>query len=90
MSKYASACGSCGALIWWLAHEKTGKPAPIECEPSEAGNIIVNLLTERYRMLKSDAAQAIRDAYEGEYTPPLHFNHFARCPQSKSWRKAVK
>ncbi len=45
-----SACKSCGAPIYWLKHEATGKRAPIDTPPSPSGNCLVNLAEGTYRI----------------------------------------
>lgn len=66
-------CKRCGARIEWRRNDRTGKPAPIDAEPSPNGNIL--LVGEgTYRVLGKE-----RDLFTdpGE---PLHLNHFATCP----------
>jgi hypothetical protein len=71
-------CGSCGASIYRLLHERTGKRAPIEATPDDAGNIVVDLVAHTWRIVP----QAERASWAGQ----LHLSHFARCPQAKAWR----
>lgn len=33
MRKYQPVCGSCGAQVIWLAHDRTHTPAPIDADP---------------------------------------------------------
>jgi hypothetical protein len=47
-----SACTSCGAPIYWLKHEKTGKLAPIDVTPNLTGNCLVNVAEGTYRLAR--------------------------------------
>jgi len=85
MNAEKSVCGSCGAPIWWLKHERTGKPAPIDFYHNQEGNIIIALELGVYAVAPKAQAEEMRRAGE-----PLHTNHFMTCPQSKTWRKAGK
>jgi hypothetical protein len=71
-------CGSCGAPIYRLLHERTGNRAPIEATPDDTGNIVVDLTHHTWRIVP----KAERGAYAGQ----LHLPHFARCPQAQAWR----
>ncbi len=69
-----SHCRSCGAAIYWLRHEKTGKLAPIDAAPSPNGNCLLNLKDGTYRLaLGQDGT--------------LHIHHFATCPQASQHHK---
>ena len=68
-----SACTSCGAPIYWLKHEKTGKLAPIDAAPSANGNCLVNLQDSTYRLALGQSGT-------------LYTNHFATCPQAATHR----
>lgn len=88
MTLKQDACRTCGAPIYWMANVKTGKPAPIDVQPTERGNIILHEVAATYQVLDKQSADMVRHAFEGEYTPPLHTNHFMTCPQAKTWAKA--
>lgn len=65
----------------WLKNIVSGKAAPIDAEPVPTGNIRVGVAGEHYSVL---AGQGLRDAQErGDV---LHTNHFATCPQARSWK----
>jgi hypothetical protein len=73
-------CRSCQAPVMWLENVATGKPAPIDIEPTPDGNIVI-LDEGRYNVLaRSERAEAAAEGY------PLHTNHFATCAQAASWR----
>jgi hypothetical protein len=65
-----SRCRSCGAEIYWLKHETTGRLAPIDMTPSPRGSCLVNLEQGAYRI-----------AFERS-SGTLYTSHFATCPQA--------
>jgi hypothetical protein len=75
-------CDSCKAPVIWAYHEMSGKPAPIDAEPSEGGNIVMLPAdifgAPRYRVLGPAAI--------GMQPGPLHKSHFMTCPHAKQWR----
>lgn len=79
MSIQVSQCGSCGAEIYWLKHPITGKPAPIEVATSDQGNVVVNLTRGDYDLVRAEERYI--------HTGFLHYNHFAICPQARTWAK---
>jgi hypothetical protein len=68
-------CRSCGASIYWLRHEVTGKAAPIDAVSREGGNVEIDLERGAYRIVPATCGE------------PAHTNHFATCPQQAAWRK---
>jgi hypothetical protein len=81
----SESCRSCQAPVLWLKNIVTGKPAPIDAEPAPNGNIRVDVAGEYYSVV---AGQDRADALErGD---PLHTNHFATCPQARSWKGGKK
>lgn len=66
-------CNSCGAPIYWLKNEKSGRPAPIDARTREGGNIEIDLDKRLYRVVGK------RPGF------PLFTNHFMTCPQAKAW-----
>lgn len=77
-------CSSCGAPVIWLKHAKTGKPAPINATVDPGGNIVVYPDTGTYAMVSLREMPGFRAAYPGT---EFHTNHFANCPQAKSWAR---
>jgi len=73
-------CKKCGKETLWLRHKETGKPAPIEAEPSPNGNIFVQ--GELYRIA---AAEEIEKAKR--IGKPLYLNHFATCEFARGFSK---
>ena len=74
-----SRCRSCGAPVYWLAHERTGKTAPINATPDpERGSIEVNRDRRTYAILPVHRAIAAR------YAAPdaVYTNHFMTCPHA--------
>jgi len=78
-----SACRSCGAPVWRLRNDNTGKTAPIEQAADSAGNVLVDLDAGTYHVL---GRPADRDA-AGDAGLVLHRNHFASCPQAREWAR---
>jgi hypothetical protein len=68
-----SNCRSFNAKVFWLKHEKTGKPAPIDVTPSNAGNIEIDLAKRIYRNVGKG--------------PGRHTNHFSTCPSADVWKR---
>jgi hypothetical protein len=75
-------CRSCGAPVIWVAHKVTGKRAPLDEQPTTAGNIAIE--SGGYRVLgKSERAHWVGQL-------PLYTNHFATCKQASQWRAGSK
>lgn len=68
-------CRSCPAQVLWLDHVRTGKPAPIDVNPADDGNVLIDPDAGTYRVLAGDDLDHARS--EGA---PLRKNHFATCP----------
>ena len=73
-TRVTTTCKKCGAEILWANHVGTGKPAPIDWEPTEGGNVLINR-DGTYRILS-----------KLEYAAELHTNHFATCPDADALR----
>lgn len=82
MPTQQSACGSCGAPIYWLKNVKTGRPAPIDARHNQTGNVAMGTELGEYRVLLKVEADTWR-----EQGWPLYTNHFMTCPQAKTWHK---
>jgi hypothetical protein len=71
---------SCGAVFEWIEHHRTHKLAPIEVQPSEAGNILV--FGPVYLVVPpKDRAEYLKRGDQ------LRVNHFARCPYATRFRE---
>lgn len=67
-------CRSCNADIRWVKME-SGKRMPIDAQPSEQGNIVIEGDWQIGRVLtKEDLAQPA--------TSPRFLSHFASCPHA--------
>lgn len=66
-------CKWCPTDINWHRHETTDKPAPIEDEAADNGNIRVND-DGTYTVLAGERLKAARQLGE-----TLYLNHFATC-----------
>jgi hypothetical protein len=88
----SSLCRSCGAEVFWLKHEKTGKPAPINVGGDLQGNITVSLGDGTYRVEARARLEEMRaEIAEREAGAPsphvLHTNHFQTCPSAGAWKR---
>lgn len=72
-------CKSCQAAILWLTNTKSGHVAPIDAEPADDGNCVIE--GETYRLI----IPRDRPQFAGQ----LHKNHFATCPTANLHQKAV-
>lgn len=79
------ACRSCGAPLQW-AITPSGKPQPIDVEPSERGNVLLIAPQPMLRImaivLSGDALKQARASGQ-----PLRTAHHGTCPQADQWRK---
>lgn len=82
-----SVCRSCGAHILWVKTE-AGRAIPLDPDPTEAGNVIISVETDRE---VAHVETAVEKAARLECPIPagrLAFtSHFATCPQAQAWRK---
>jgi hypothetical protein len=64
-------CRSCGAPIRWCRHINTGRPAPIDADPAEDGNVSIygSAYTVVVRATTADPG-------------PFYHNHFVTCPHA--------
>lgn len=76
--KQQTNCRGCGQRLLWLKHEITLKPAPIEAEPSDNGNILIDTAAGTYRIMKGQPLPGV--------FPALHRNHFAGCSAANRFR----
>lgn len=76
-------CQRCHARVVMARHVRTKKPAPIEVEPSDDGNISIT----------GDEYEVVPEAERAIYKQrgfPLRKNHFATCEFAKSFAKTAK
>ncbi len=78
-----SKCRSCGASVVWLENNRTGKRAPIDAQPSEDGNILLDRHAGTYQVLASSTDRALAAGH-------LHTNHFMTCKTADQWRTPKK
>ena len=75
------ACNKCGRQIAWVRSEN-GKPVPIDPEPNDAGNCVLDYHDGRLRL----RVQGKGEPLEGvKYMP-----HFGSCPVLLAVRKPPK
>ena len=60
-------------MIFW-AKTKRGRQMPVNAEPDENGNLVVD-------------GPIIRQAIEGDHGQPLYKSHFATCSAADAFRK---
>jgi hypothetical protein len=71
-------CRDCGAGIYWRAHDRTGRKAPIDAVPRLDGNIIITSPTE-YTVI---AHGQLHDVDVN-----LYKSHFTTCPNAAARRQ---
>jgi hypothetical protein len=72
-------CASCEAPVIWVVTEK-GKRMPIDAKPDPVNG--------RFRILKGDSVDFVKDSELEANVKPLFASHFATCPDSASWRRS--
>lgn len=83
MAVFAVPCGSCGEQVYWLRHERTRKQAPINVEPREDGNVLVDFETATYRIVSRDEPML-----PGlEPVAAKRVSHFATCTNADQHRR---
>jgi hypothetical protein len=73
-------CRECQAEVIMARHIGTGKPAPIEAQPSDDGNILVT--GDTYEVVKKEEREMVK-----RRGFVLRKNHFATCEFAKSFAK---
>ena len=76
-------CRKCKAAVVMARHIGTGKPAPIEIQPSDDGNILVT--GDTYEVVPAAERQRRR-----ERGFVLRKNHFATCGFAKQFARRLK
>ncbi len=72
-------CRSCGAALIWAVTEQ-GKRMPLDAEPSEKGNILLE--GDKAVYVGKARIEKVREAGK-----PLYLSHFATRPNAKSHQK---
>lgn len=72
-------CSSCKRDIFWRVHVVTGKPAPLDAQPVDDGNIVLDD-GETYRVLTKAERATVVDI-------PRYTSHFATCPTARQHRR---
>lgn len=78
-----AACKSCDAPIRWAKSKTTGRPMPLDVEPSEEGNLVI--VREGAHGITEEVARAATDE-DRKLLRPMYLSHFVTCPQAASWR----
>ena len=75
-------CSSCQAPIRWVKMRTTGKPMPVDLDPTDDGNVFVYQQDGTADVVKKDDVEAMnRNGVK------LHKSHFATCKFAASHRK---
>jgi len=74
-------CRSCRRPVLWV-RTTAGRPMPLDPEPTEAGNVLLEGGVPR--QLTAAEVAGLSDADERERYLP----HHATCPQGRAWRKS--
>lgn len=77
-------CKDCGTEIIWLNHHQTGKAAPIEAAKHPDGNLVISVEKGLYRFADTMEFEKHKTSDTG---PKLWISHFARCPNTKAFRR---
>ncbi|MDF3309787.1 hypothetical protein P3H15_32735 [Rhodococcus sp. T2V] len=77
-------CRSCREPIVWTVTKHSGKRLPVNPEPTEKGDVLVE---HRGSVLYSGIVLAAYREQQLKDGNPLYLSHFATCPQSAQWRK---
>lgn len=79
-------CRGCGKPVIWLPNSKTAKKAPVDPDPVEGGNVVIEGKGDArvYRVLtKKELAQG-GSLFEPD--PDRHTLHFATCSEAAHFR----
>jgi hypothetical protein len=80
-----SNCQSCGASFFWAIHERTGRPAPVNADPTADGNIAIRFETAHNGIQAVYRVLGKSENYDGaRYT-----NHWMDCPDREEWRRQL-
>lgn len=73
-----SKCRSCPAQVVWAKHKTTDRANPLDPQPSEKGNLLLDRSRMIYEVLTGDDLERAR-----EQGIPLFVSHFATCPNAR-------
>lgn len=78
----SSQCRSCGASIEWARSATSGRPVPLDPDPAERGNVVVE---------RDSAGELWATTVAGDQAGPgLRVSHFATCPQAHQHRRRAR
>jgi hypothetical protein len=81
----------CGRRVVWMKNDKSGKPAMVDPEPNEAGNVLLDHRANTYHvMTKVEIAAAERPGMFDEPPPERFMLHFATCPHAENFKRCGK
>jgi hypothetical protein len=70
-------CQSCGAAILWRKNVKSGRPMPLDAEPTPSGNTV---------LVGDDYAETLAKGDARWNSDARYRSHFATCPQGRAWQ----
>jgi hypothetical protein len=68
-----SRCRTCGAAIRWAPSARTGKPMPLDAQPTSAGTFVITATGHA--------------AYSPGTPEPRYRSHFSTCPDANKHRR---
>lgn len=82
-------CRSCGALVIWALHERSGKWAPFDAKPVEGANweIVYSISDPPRAVYVSDEQLTLGPPPRQREEPHLRNPHYATCPDASKWRR---
>lgn len=87
-------CRSCGAPVYFVYMESTGKIMPVDREPVDNGNLVLRIASTRRVVGPEDNRVTVEPGCViGSFFHPIehlkrnrYVSHFATCKQAKDWR----
>jgi hypothetical protein len=73
-------CRSCKAPIRWARMIGSGKPNPLDVDPSDQGNVVIHEDGRAEALNREQVAEARAAG------ATLYLSHFATCPDRQTWR----
>lgn len=75
-------CRSCKAAVVWAATE-ADKAMPVDAEPREDGNIVLDFIDEQAR---PRARYLVDGQLSLDVGAARYVSHFVTCPDAEAWR----
>lgn len=81
LTAYVRRCRSCDAPIIW-ARTINGKTMPVDAEPTEGGNVLLEI---RQGLMRATVYPPDATLIDPDLT--FRLSHFTTCPDAQGWRK---